>query len=81
MRNIAVKYGVIAEDWKVITDLMILKRSGLHIIDKMRYIQLMEPEFNMIYKLLGKRVMAHAEQFNLLSHDQYGSRKNIGLGA
>ena len=34
MRNTAIKHGIIAKDWQWITDLMILKQSGLFIIDK-----------------------------------------------
>ena len=75
LRNIPVKNGIIPEYWKNITDCMILKRSGIHTINKMRTIQLMDPEYNNINKLAGKRIMEVAEKYNLLAKDQYGSRK------
>ena len=35
----------------------------------------MDPEYNNINKLAGKRIMEVAEKNNLLAKDQYGSRK------
>ena len=42
----------------------------------MRTIQLMEAEFNMNNKKLGRDVMAFAEQHKALAPEQFGSRKN-----
>jgi hypothetical protein len=36
----------------------------------------MDAEFNMNNKVLGQRLLAHAEEANALSADQHGSRKN-----
>ena len=51
-RNFTTKFDVIPESWLTVTDLIILKQSGEHNIDCMRTIQLFDPEFNMINKIL-----------------------------
>ena len=74
-RNFTTEFDVIPESWLTVTDLIILKRSGVHNIDGMRAIQLFDPEFNMINKSLGRQMMRNAELANALSTEQYGSRK------
>ena len=41
----------------------------------MRYIQLMDTEFNIKNELLGKRMMANTEAANAIQNDQFGGRK------
>ena len=43
-------------------------------VDKLRTIQLVDPEFQINNKILGKRTLAHAEKANEVEKDQYGSR-------
>ena len=71
-RNFTTKFDVIPESWLTVTDLIILKQSGVHNIDGMRAIQLFDPKFNMINKNLGRQMMRNAELANALSTEQYG---------
>ena len=41
----------------------------------MRLIQLMSAEFQINNKMIGKRILAHAEEASAVSEDQHGSRK------
>ena len=68
--------GISPKLWKPITDFQIFKRSNVFHVDSMRLIQLMDAEYNMNNKTLGKRVLAHAEKAKAVSPDQYGCRKN-----
>ena len=76
LRNTPLIMGFVPTNWKAITDLQILKKIGNYIVDKMRCIQLMDAEYNMNNKVLGRRILAHAEASKTLSSDQHGSRKN-----
>ena len=62
--------------WKIITDVEILKKAGDYRVAKMRLIQLMAPDFQINNKMIGRRILAHAEQVGEVSDDQHGSRKN-----
>jgi hypothetical protein len=42
----------------------------------MRAVQLFAAEFNITNKIIGKRVLAHAEVCNEVADEQHGSRKN-----
>ena len=76
LRNTPLQIGFVPERWKQITDVEILKKPGVYNVDKMRLIQLMPADFQACNKLLGKRVMAHAERMGTLDPDQHGSRKH-----
>jgi hypothetical protein len=52
------------------------KKTNSVRVDKLRTIVLMEPDFNFFNKLVGKWVMANAEQAGSLAIEQFGSRKN-----
>ena len=75
-RNFPLQMGTSPKLWKLITDFQIFKRSNVFHVDSMRLIQLMDAEYNMNNKTLGKRVLAHAEKAKAVSPDQYGCRKN-----
>jgi hypothetical protein len=75
-RNFSLQMGTSPKLWKLITDFQIFKRSNVFHVDSMRLIQLMDAEYNMNNKTLGKRVLAHAEKAKAVSPDQYGCRKN-----
>ena len=66
---------VLPDHLMTITDLQILKQIGIFNVAKMRYIQFMDPEFNVKNKLLGKRMMENAEAANVIQNDQFGGRK------
>ena len=75
-RQLPYHHGFSPDSWQTITDVEILKKSGVYDVEKMRTIQLMEAEFNMNNKKLGRDVMAFAEKHKALAPEQFGSRKN-----
>lgn len=62
--------------WQTVANMQILKWSLEFYVDTMRCIQLMDTEYNMANKRLGKRVLAHTKQAGAVLPDQYDSRKN-----
>jgi hypothetical protein len=76
LRIAPLQLGISPKIWQVITDFQIFKRSNVFHVNSMRLIQLMDAEYNMCNKTLGKRVLAHAEKAKTVSPDQYGCRKN-----
>jgi hypothetical protein len=54
---------------------MIPKKTNSFRVDKLRTICLVEPDFNFMNKLFGKRMMALAEKNDTIAPEQYGSRK------
>jgi hypothetical protein len=62
--EVALKTGVSLERWKQGIDVMIPKKSDSLRVDKLRTIVLMEPDFNMVNKIIGKRIMRNAEDSN-----------------
>ena len=75
LRTLPLTAGFSPRAWQTITDVQILKREGVYHVDKMRCIQLMSPEFQINNKMIGKRILAHAELAHAVSDDQHGSRK------
>ena len=75
-RNLPYQEGFSPEAWQFITDVEILKKSGVYDVEKMRTIQLMHSDFNMNNKKLGRDMMHFAESCNILAPEQFGSRKN-----
>ena len=76
LRSVPIHFGFSPPAWQTMTDVEILKRIQQTHVDKFRTIQLMDPEFQINNKMLGKRTLAHAEKANEVATDQYGSRKN-----
>jgi hypothetical protein len=77
MRNIAYVTGYTYERWKTGIDVQLLKRAQDHRAHKLRTILLLEADFNMNNKKLGRDVMAWAEAANALARDNYGGRKYL----
>ena len=76
LRNTATSLGINKAAWKIITDLQILKKADQYHVDAICCIQLMDAEFNMTNKHVGRRTLAHAEKANATSPDQYFSHKH-----
>jgi hypothetical protein len=76
MRNVAYVTGYTYERWKTGIDVQLLKRAGDHRAHKLRTILLLEADFNMNNKKLGRDVMAWAEQSNALARDNYGGSES-----
>ena len=75
MAETSLKTGYPLCRWKQGIDVMIPKKSGSNRVDKLRTIVLMEPDFNFLNKLIGKRIMEMAEKAGTLAPEQFGSRK------
>jgi Reverse transcriptase (RNA-dependent DNA polymerase) len=75
MTEYALSTGYSFKRWQKGIDVMIPKKSGSNRVDKLRTIVLMEPDFNFVNKLIGKRTMAMAEKAGTLAPEQFGSRK------
>jgi hypothetical protein len=75
-RQLPYHHGFSPDSWQRITDVEILKKAGVYDVELMRTIQLMNAEFNMNNKKLGRDVMAFAERHEALAPEQFGSRKN-----
>jgi hypothetical protein len=67
LRTAPLQLGISPKLWQVITDFQIFKRSNVFHVDSMQLIQLMDAEYNMCNKKLGKRVLAHAEKAKAIS--------------
>ena len=61
LRQLPLKLGFVPKSWCHITDVEILKKANVYDVDQMRLIQLMDAEFNMNNKFIGKQMMRHAE--------------------
>jgi Reverse transcriptase (RNA-dependent DNA polymerase) len=75
MLNISLTTGYTLQRWLYGIDVMIPKKADSIRVDKLRTIVLLEADFNFLNKLIGKRVMFHAEKHNNIAKEQYGSRK------
>jgi len=75
MTEIPMLTGYSPERWRQVTDAMLLKKSGVYEVDKMRTIVIFEADFNALNKILGRTMMWTAEDCNQLAREQYGSRK------
>jgi hypothetical protein len=56
---------------------MLLKQQNNFHVGKLRAILLFEADFNHNNKRLGRTLMRHAEEYNWLAPEQYGSRKQV----
>ena len=74
--EISLNTGCSLQRWYNGIDVMIPKKANSHRVDKLRTIVLMEPDFNFLNKVIGKRVMRLAEQASSIAKEQFGSRKN-----
>jgi hypothetical protein len=77
LRNVAYVTGYTYKRWKKGIDVQLLKRAQDHRAHKLRTILLLEADFNMNNKKLGRDVMAWAEKAKALARDNYGGRKHL----
>lgn len=56
---------------------MIPKKAASIRVDQLRTILLMESDFNLINKIIGKRAVTNAERANCVADEQFGSRKKM----
>jgi hypothetical protein len=75
MANIPYQTGHSPPRWKKEISVMFQKKKDNYDVESTRTIMLMETDFNQNNKLLGRQLMARAEEYNTLAREQYGSRK------
>ena len=63
--------GFVPDRWKQCTDVMLLKKEGLYLVNKLRTIVLLESDFNMENKRLGRESMQLALNQNMIAEEQY----------
>ena len=68
-------HGFSPEKYKKVTDLQILKKENVHLLEKMRTIILFNSEFNNNNKWTSNKMLYNAEKHGILAKEQYGSRK------
>jgi hypothetical protein len=73
LHSLPYQHGFVPEGWILITNVEILKKAGVFDIEKMRTILLMNVEFNMNNKKLGRETMHNAKQHSIIAREQYGS--------
>jgi hypothetical protein len=73
--EISLKSGYTLNRWKQCIDLCIPKKVDSIRVNKLRTICLVECDNNHLYKIIGRRIMKHAEKANTIAVEQYGSRK------
>ena len=73
--EIPLQTGYSLSRWQTCIDVMIPKKKDSLKVTKLRTICLMEADFNFINKLIGRRALANAEDFNDIAIEQFGSRK------
>ena len=74
MRSVAYATGYSYRRWKRGLYVQLLKRSKDYRAEKLRTILLLEADFNMNNKMLGRDAMRSAESRGLLAKDNYGGR-------
>ncbi len=79
MAEIPMRTGYTLNRWKNATDVMILKKSGLYDVEKLRTIVLFEADFNANNKYMGRSAIRHCVKKNRLAQEQYSipGRKSI----
>jgi hypothetical protein len=76
LRSLPYQFGFPPQLWQNILDVEILKKAIVFDIEKMRTITLMNAEFNMNNKQLGRDMMRTAEKAGTIMIEQSGSRKH-----
>ena len=76
MRNVPFITGYSPTRWRRAVNVELLKKPGNFNVERLRTILLMEPSFNNNNKIIGRELLWHAEQQNLIAPEQYGSRKH-----
>ena len=75
MLNIATATGFSFKRWQRSLDVMIPKKINSLQADKLRLINLLEPDFNFLNGMVSRKFMKAAERNNLIAKEQFGSRK------
>jgi len=77
IRSLAYSTGLTYRRWQFGIDVQLLKQSQDYQANKLRTILLLEVDFNMNNKRLGKEAMEIGERLNLLTCDNYRGKKKV----
>jgi hypothetical protein len=75
IRTLPYEHGFSPTLWQNIVDVEILKKEGVYDIEKIRTITLMNAEFQMNNKKIGREVMYCGEAASAIALEQSGSRR------
>ncbi len=75
-RNLTYTTGYAYKRWKKGVDVQLLKRKQDYRAEKLRTILLLEADFNMNNKVMGRDMMRHGKSANTLAKDNYGGQTN-----
>lgn len=74
--NMAVQSGTVLDRWKTIHSLMLPKKAGNRLLEKLRCIHIIENDFNLMLGIIfNRRTMYAAEDINALGDENAGGRK------
>lgn len=73
LHNALLQIGFAPSEWITVIDLEVPKTINSLFVDEIRCILLFCSQYNMINKVLGRRVKHIAEEENMIEADQYGS--------
>jgi hypothetical protein len=59
--------------WHVAIDVLLLKKAGVTLVEKLRTIVLFQGDFNYLNKYIGHHMMKDGEAYEQLAWEQYGS--------
>ena len=75
LHSVPCEMGFPGRPFMKITDVAIPKKVDSIDVTDLRFLQLMNTFFNMNNKRMGRSMMSHAEKYDMLAPEQYGSRK------
>jgi hypothetical protein len=77
MAEFPLRVGYSPKRWQQGIEVMLLKRQNCFHVSKLRAILLFEADYNHNKKNIGRKLMQHAEKYQWIAPEQYGSRKAL----
>jgi hypothetical protein len=76
LTDIPLQTGYSPLRWHVSTDGLLLKKSGVALVEKLRIIiVIFQGDFNYLNKYIGRHMMKDGDAYGQLAWEQYGSRE------
>jgi hypothetical protein len=75
LTDIPLQTGYSPIRWRVAIDTLLLKKSGVTLVEKLRTILLFQGDFSYLNKYIGRPMMKDGESYERLAWEQYGSRE------
>jgi hypothetical protein len=73
LTDIPLQSGCSPLRWRVSIDVLLLKKSGVIMVEKLRTILLFQGDFNYLNKYIGRHMMKDGKSYEQLAWEQYGS--------